>query len=647
MYYPNYDPRYSDSASYRQRRSDLVGPPHSNVPPHVAGVPALSYGRAAPTPYGGPLVVPARSAAGARVVGDVAGSIPAAGGHPWHPYSHTGISRQVGDGIRDGEGAGLGFSLNNRGGRAGGRGFVGGRGGQGGGRSGFVGGRSGSGGRGGGRSGYAGGRSGSGGIGGRHGPHSRQRDDLDNLSLPKQDFRNLVPFEKNFYRESPSVMAMTEQEVAMYRARLEITVQGHDIPRPIRMFHEANFPAYCLEVISRLGFVEPTPIQSQGWPMALKGRDLIGIAETGSGKTLAYLLPAFVHISAQPQLVQGDGPIVLVLAPTRELAVQIQEEAVKFGSHQNIRSTCIYGGAPKGPQVRDLKRGVEIVIATPGRLIDMLDARHTNLKRVTYLVLDEADRMLDMGFEPQIRKIVDQIRPDRQTLYWSATWPKEVERLAKQFLHNPLKVVIGSPVLKANQSIRQIVEVVTDLEKYNRLSGLLKEVMDGSRILIFVGTKKGCDQITRQLRMDGWPALSIHGDKNQDERDWVLAEFKSGRSPIMIATDVAARGLDVKDIKFVINYDFPTSLEDYVHRIGRTGRAGAKGTAFTFFTHGNAKFTKELVNILQQAEQIVPPQLAALAHSGGHSFGASGRGRGGFGNRSGSNTIPLGAKKRW
>ncbi|KAK1433846.1 hypothetical protein QVD17_10764 [Tagetes erecta] len=336
---------------------------------------------------------------------------------------------------------------------------------------------------------------------------------------------------------------MSDHEVAVYRGRMDITVEGIDVPKPVRMFHEAGFPGYCLEVISRLGFIEPTPIQAQGWPMALKGRDLIGIAETGSGKTLSYLLPAFVHVAAQPPLVQGDGPIVLVLAPTRELAVQIQQEAGKFGSHSRIRSTCIYGGAPKGPQIRDLQSGVEIIIGTPGRLIDMLEAQHTNLRRVTYLVLDEADRMLDMGFEPQIRKIISQIRPDRQTLYWSATWPKEVESLARQFLCNPYKVIIGSPVLKANQSINQIIEVVTDVEKYNRLINLLKEMMDGSRILIFVETKKGCDQVTRQLRMDGWPALSIHGDKSQDERDWVLAEFKSGRSLIMTATDVAARGL--------------------------------------------------------------------------------------------------------
>ncbi|KAJ6970588.1 hypothetical protein NC653_035004 [Populus alba x Populus x berolinensis] len=283
--------------------------------------------------------------------------------------------------------------------------------------------------------------SGRGGRGGRFGGGDPRRE-LDNIALPKQDFGDLVPFEKNLYFENPSIRAMSEHEVVTFRSRREITVEGHDVPRPIRNFHEANFPDYCLQVIAKLGFVEPTPIQAQGWPMALKGRDLIGIAETGSGKTLAYLLPAFVHVAAQPRLVHGDGPIVLVLAPTRELAVQIQEEALKFGSKANIRSTCIYGGAPKGPQIRDLQRGVEIVIATPGRLIDMLGAQHMNLRRVTYLVLDEADRMLDMGFEPQIRKIVSQIRPDRQTLYWSATWPREVEALSRHFLHNPYKVSV-------------------------------------------------------------------------------------------------------------------------------------------------------------------------------------------------------------
>ncbi|XP_040377962.1 DEAD-box ATP-dependent RNA helicase 30 [Oryza brachyantha] len=490
-------------------------------------------------------------------------------------------------------------------------------------------------------------RGGGGGTGGYRGGGGRGggggRDGLDTLSLPKPDFRSLIPFEKNFYVECPAVQAMSDTDVAQYRRHRDITVEGHDVPKPVRYFQEANFPDYCMQAIAKSGFVEPTPIQSQGWPMALKGRDMIGIAQTGSGKTLSYLLPGLVHVGAQPRLEQGDGPVVLILAPTRELAVQIQEESAKFGSYSRTRSTCIYGGAPKGPQIRDLRRGVEIVIATPGRLIDMLEAGHTNLRRVTYLVLDEADRMLDMGFEPQIRKIVAQIRPDRQTLYWSATWPREVEALARQFLQNPYKVIIGSPDLKANHSIQQIIEVISEHEKYPRLSKLLSDLMDGSRILIFFQTKKDCDKVTRQLRMDGWPALSIHGDKAQAERDYVLAEFKSGKSPIMAATDVAARGLDVKDIKCVINFDFPTTLEDYIHRIGRTGRAGASGTAFTFFTHSNAKFSRNLVKILREAGQVVNPALESMAKSassmGGGNFRS--RGRGGFGNRSGSNSIPI------
>ena len=422
----------------------------------------------------------------------------------------------------------------------------------------------------------------------------------------------LPRFEKNFYVEVPAVAGMTAEEVEAYRRRREITVEGNDVPKPVRDFRDVGFPEYVLQEITKAGFTEPTPIQSQGWPMALKGRDLIGIAETGSGKTLAYLLPAIVHVNAQPILAPGDGPIVLVLAPTRELAVQIQQETTKFGASSKIKSTCIYGGVPKGPQVRDLQKGVEIIIATPGRLIDMMESHHTNLRRVTYLVLDEADRMLDMGFEPQIKKIVSQIRPDRQTLYWSATWPKEVELLARTFLFDPYKVIIGSEELKANHAICQHVEILSESQKYNKLVNLLEDIMDGSRILVFMDTKKGCDQITRQLRMDGWPALSIHGDKSQAERDWVLSEFKSGKSPIMTATDVAARGLDVKDVKYVINYDFPGSLEDYVHRIGRTGRAGATGTAYSFFTAANARFAKDLISILVEAGQKVSPELANM-----------------------------------
>jgi ATP-dependent RNA helicase DDX5/DBP2 len=316
-------------------------------------------------------------------------------------------------------------------------------------------------------------------------------------------------FEKSFYKEHPDVANRSQREVDEFRKKMEMAVQGKNVPRPVETFDEAGFPQYVLSEVKAQGFERPTAIQSQGWPMALSGRDVVGIAETGSGKTLTYCLPAIVHINAQPLLAPGDGPIVLVLAPTRELAVQIQTEITKFGKSSRIRNTCVYGGVPKGPQIRDLSRGVEVCIATPGRLIDMLEAGRTNLRRVTYLVLDEADRMLDMGFEPQIRKIISQIRPDRQTCMWSATWPKEVRQLASDFLNDYIQVNIGSMDLSANHRITQIVEVVSDFEKRDKMIKHLEKIMEdpGSKCLVFTGTKRIADEITRFLRQDGWPAL--------------------------------------------------------------------------------------------------------------------------------------------
>ncbi len=379
---------------------------------------------------------------------------------------------------------------------------------------------------------------------------------------------NTLPkFEKSFYKEEPSVANRSERDVANFRKEHEISIHGQNIPKPVETFDEAGFPTYVMSEVKAQGFSRPTAIQSQGWPMALSGRDVVGIAETGSGKTLTYCLPAIVHINAQPLLAPGDGPIVLVLAPTRELAVQIQQEITKFGKSSRIRNTCVYGGVPKGGQIRDLARGVEVCIATPGRLIDMLESGKTNLRRVTYLVLDEADRMLDMGFEPQIRKIIGQIRPDRQTLMWSATWPKDVRQLASDYLKDFIQVNIGSMDLSANHRITQIVEVVSEFEKRDRMIKHLERVMEdkANKVLIFVGTKRVADEITRFLRQDGWPALckfyflvswrrwrsltgiAIHGDKQQNERDWVLNEFKTGDSPIMVATDVASRGIGMID----------------------------------------------------------------------------------------------------
>uniref|UniRef100_A0ACD5VDZ1 Uncharacterized protein n=1 Tax=Avena sativa TaxID=4498 RepID=A0ACD5VDZ1_AVESA len=422
----------------------------------------------------------------------------------------------------------------------------------------------------------------------------------------------------------PQATNGSSMSVEAYRAKHEITVIGNEKPAPFMSFQSTGFPSEILREVQQAGFSAPSPIQAQSWPISLKGRDIVAVAKTGSGKTLGYLLPGFIQIKSLRQN-SRDGPTVLVLSPTRELATQIQDEAIKFGRSSRISSTCLYGGAPKGPQIRDLERGVDIVVATPGRLNDILEMGKVRLHQVAYLVLDEADRMLDMGFEPQIRKIVKQVQPKRQTLMFTATWPREVRKIASDLLTNPIQVNIGNTdQLVANKSITQHVEVTTNMEKGRRLDQILRSQEPGSKVIIFCSTKRMCDQLSRNLSRQ-YGASAIHGDKSQAERDSVLSEFRSGRCPVLVATDVAARGLDVKDIRVVVNYDFPTGVEDYVHRIGRTGRAGATGIAYTFFCEQDAKYASDLVKILEGANQTVSQQLRDMVGRGG--YGGRPRGR--------------------
>ncbi|GAU97995.1 hypothetical protein RvY_09202-2 [Ramazzottius varieornatus] len=479
--------------------------------------------------------------------------------------------------------------------------------------------------------------SGGGGYGG--GGRDKRSFGGENLRKVNWSTQTLIPFQKDFYVEAPTVRERSMADVAAFYAKNQITIRGQDCPKPVHSFDEVGFPDFIHRAIKESGYTQPTPIQSIGWPIALKGRNMVGIARTGSGKTISFLLPALIHLKAQPPLRRGDGPIVLVLCPTRELAQQCQEVATTFGKHAGIRSTCVYGGAPKMQQSRDLQSGVEIVIATPGRLLDFLESGKTTLSRCTYLVLDEADRMLDMGFEPQIRKIMEQIRPDRQVLMWSATWPKEIRQLAEEFLKDYLHATIGSLNLSANQNITQIVAVVREMDKSAKLEQLLHEIIreKENKTIIFTETKRKADDLTRRLRQQGFPCVVIHGDKKQQEREWVLSEFKAGRSPILIATDVAARGLDVSDIKFVVNYDYPNQSEDYVHRIGRTARAEKAGTAYTFMTDDDANQVKDLIAVLTESKQAINPELYTLMEKarGGGFKGRGGRGYGG-GGRGGS-----------
>jgi len=447
----------------------------------------------------------------------------------------------------------------------------------------------------------------------------------------------LAPFQKNFYNATPRSQQVDPREVERLRNEHEITlVRGAGrIPNPIMDFADGNFPDVIMKEVVRAGYVKPTPIQMQGFAIALRGEDMVGIAQTGSGKTLAFILPGIIHaMNQQPLDRRETGPLLLVLAPTRELAQQIQEVAHQFGQSVRMRNTCVFGGAPKGPQLRDVENGCEIVIATPGRLIDFLEMGKISLNRVTYMVLDEADRMLDMGFEPQIRKIFEQIRPDRQVLMWSATWPKEVQQLANDFLSKDfVQINIGALDLHANHNILQIVDVCEEYQKEAKLARLLEEIgcQQGSKIIIFVETKRKADELTRLMRKDGWPAMCIHGDKQQKERDWVLGEFRTGATSILVATDVAARGLDVDDIKFVINYDYPNNSEDYIHRIGRTGRKGNTGTSYTLFTPNNGPKARDLIQVLTEAKQVVNPKLQELTAGGFRGRGGGGGGRYGGG----------------
>jgi ATP-dependent RNA helicase DDX5/DBP2 len=350
-----------------------------------------------------------------------------------------------------------------------------------------------------------------------------------------------------------------------------------------------------------------------------------------------------MHQYLQNKTPGNKNPVLLVLAPTRELAVQIMEEALKFGRALGVRSVCCYGGAPKYPQIAALSRGVECVIATPGRLNDLLEMGKANLGNVQFLVLDEADRMLDMGFEPQIRSIIEKTPRAHQTMLFSATWPREIQRLAHDFLKDPIQINVGEVnSLQANKDIQQTIQMCTEGEKLDKLTALLKGIVEEgggkeqhAKVICFVAKKVSCNDLANQLWNDGFAVDSLHGDRPQWERTKVMNAFKGGQLRMLIATDVAARGLDVKDVGVVINFDMPAgvnAVEDYVHRIGRTGRAGAKGEAYTFFTQGDRKCARQLVEVLTKAGQEVPPELQAMVpRFGGGRVGFGGRGRGGYG----------------
>uniref|UniRef100_A0A8C0DEQ3 ATP-dependent RNA helicase DDX42 n=1 Tax=Balaenoptera musculus TaxID=9771 RepID=A0A8C0DEQ3_BALMU len=421
------------------------------------------------------------------------------------------------------------------------------------------------------------------------------------------------PFEKNFYNEHEEITNLTPQQLIDLRHKLNLRVSGAAPPRPGSSFAHFGFDEQLMHQIRKSEYTQPTPIQCQGVPVALSGRDMIGIAKTGSGKTAAFIWPMLIHIMDQKELEPGDGPIAVIVCPTRELCQQIHAECKRFGKAYNLRSVAVYGGGSMWEQAKALQEGAEIVVCTPGRLIDHVKKKATNLQRVSYLVFDEADRMFDMGFEYQVRSIASHVRPDRQTLLFSATFRKKIEKLARDILIDPIRVVQGD-IGEANEDVTQIVEILhSGPSKWNWLTRRLVEFTSSGSVLLFVTKKANAEELANNLKQEGHNLGLLHGDMDQSERNKVISDFKKKDIPVLVATDVAARGLDIPSIKTVINYDVARDIDTHTHRIGRTGRAGEKGVAYTLLTPKDSNFAGDLVRNLEGANQHVTKELLDLA----------------------------------
>lgn len=433
---------------------------------------------------------------------------------------------------------------------------------------------------------------------------------------------------------------------------IPVEASGHDVPEPVNTFTNPPLDDHLISNIKLASYATPTPVQKYSIPIVMGGRDLMACAQTGSGKTGGFLFPILsqaFQTGPSNSPATGGGfrqrkafPTSLILAPTRELVSQIYDEARKFAYRSWVRPCVVYGGADIGTQLRSIERGCDLLVATPGRLVDLIERGRISLANIKYLVLDEADRMLDMGFEPQIRRIVEgEDMPtvqNRQTLMFSATFPRDIQLLARDFLKDYVFLSVGR-VGSTSENITQKIEYVEDQDKRSVLLDIL-HTHAGGLTLIFVETKRMADTLSDFLINQGFPATAIHGDRTQRERERALEFFRNGRCPIMVATAVAARGLDIPHVMHVVNYDLPTDIDDYVHRIGRTGRAGNTGLATAFFNRGNRGIVRELIELLKEAHQEIPSFLENIARESSGFGGGRGRGRGG-GGRGGSATRDM------
>jgi len=426
-----------------------------------------------------------------------------------------------------------------------------------------------------------------------------------------------------------SLEEMRERDWRIFKENFGIATKGGGIPNPMRKWRESDLPPRLLDIVEQVGYDEPTPIQRAAIPIALQGRDLIGVAVTGSGKTASFLLPLLVYIKELPVLDEyskNDGPYALILAPTRELAQQIEVEARKFATPFGYTVVSIVGGHSLEEQAFALRNGAEIIVATPGRLVDCIERRLLVLSQCCYIIMDEADRMIDLGFEDSLNKILDALpvtneKPDtddaenaqamtrylggknryRQTMMYTATMPPLVEKIAKQYLRRPAIVTIGN-VGEAVETVEQRVEFVSGEDKRKkRLQEILNSGQFQPPIIVFVNIKRNCDAVAKDIRSMGYSAVTLHGSKTQEQREAALASVREGKTDILVATDLAGRGIDVADVSLVVNFNMATNIDSYTHRIGRTGRAGKSGVAITFLGNEDADVLYDLKQMISKS----------------------------------------------
>jgi ATP-dependent RNA helicase DDX23/PRP28 len=461
---------------------------------------------------------------------------------------------------------------------------------------------------------------------------------------------------------------MRERDWRIFKEDFNISTRGGSIPNPMRSWKESNVPKRLLDIVDQVGYTDPSAVQRAAIPIALQSRDLIGVAVTGSGKTAAFLLPLLVYISELPQLTEAtknDGPYAIILAPTRELAQQIEIEAKKFATPLGFTCVSLVGGHSIEEQSFNMRDGAEIIIATPGRLVDCIERRVLVLSQCCYIIMDEADRMIDLGFEEPVNKILDALpvsneKPDtddaenaiamsqhlggkeryRQTMMYTATMPAAVERIARKYLRRPAIVTIGN-IGEAVDTVEQRVEFVQGEDKRKkRMNEILNSREFAAPIIVFVNIKRNCDAVARDVQKMGFSSVTLHGSKTQDQREAALASLRNGNVEVLVATDLAGRGIDVPDVSLVLNFNMATNIESYTHRIGRTGRAGKTGVAITFLGNEDNDVLYDLKQMISKSDiSRVPEELRkheAAQQKGGRSRGGGkAEDSGGFGGKGG------------